>query len=129
MASNPADILGLPRPDWAADDVAMLSEMATRFLSEEIAPQYDRYEKEEIVDRSAWEKAGRAGLLCASMPEAYGGAGGTFAHESVIAEALGHVGVEGFGIALHNAIVAPYIVHYGSEEQKRSGCRGWRAAN
>ena len=97
----------------------MLYDMAARFLSEEIAPHYERYEKNEIVDRSAWEKAGAAGLLCASMPEEYGGAGGTFAHESAIAEALGHVGVDGFGIALHNAIVAPYILHYGSEEQKK----------
>lgn len=119
MATNPADILSLPRAGWAGDEVAMLYDMSTRFLTEEIAPHYDEYEKNEIVDRSAWEKAGAAGLLCASMPEEYGGAGGTYAHESVIAEALGHVGVDGFGIALHNAIVAPYILHYGSEEQKK----------
>jgi acyl-CoA dehydrogenase len=119
MATNPADILSLPRAGWAGDEVAMLYDMSTRFLSEEIAPHYDEYEKKEIVDRSAWEKAGAAGLLCASMPEEYGGSGGTYAHESVIAEALGHVGVDGFGIALHNAIVEPYILHYGSEEQKK----------
>ncbi|MFE0017729.1 acyl-CoA dehydrogenase family protein [Mesorhizobium sp. NPDC059054] len=119
MTTNPADILSLPRAGWAGDEVAMLYDMSTRFLSEEIAPHYDEYEKNEIVDRSAWEKAGAAGLLCASMPEEYGGSGGTYAHESVIAEALGHVGVDGFGIALHNAIVAPYILHYGSEEQKK----------
>ncbi|WP_144378106.1 acyl-CoA dehydrogenase family protein [Mesorhizobium amorphae] len=119
MATNPADILSLPKAGWAGDEVAMLYDMSTRFLSEEIAPHYDAYEKNEIVDRSAWEKAGAAGLLCASMPEEYGGSGGTYAHESVIAEALGHVGVDGFGIALHNAIVAPYILHYGSEEQKK----------
>ena len=41
------------------------------------------------------------------------------AHESAIIEAIGHVGVDGFGIALHNSIVAPYILHYGSEEQKK----------
>ncbi|CAM5512491.1 acyl-CoA dehydrogenase family protein [Mesorhizobium sp. UC22_110] len=119
MATNPADILSLPKAGWAGDEVAMLYDMSTRFLSEEIKPHYDEYEKNEIVDRSAWEKAGAAGLLCASMPEEYGGSGGTYAHESVIAEALGHVGVDGFGIALHNAIVAPYILHYGSEEQKK----------
>lgn len=119
MTTNPADILSLPRAGWAGDEVAMLYDMSIRFLSEEIAPHYDEYEKNEIVDRSAWEKAGAAGLLCASMPEEYGGSGGTYAHESVIAEALGHVGVDGFGIALHNAIVAPYILHYGSEEQKK----------
>ncbi|QDC03359.1 acyl-CoA dehydrogenase [Mesorhizobium sp. 8] len=97
----------------------MLYDMAHRFLVDEIAPHYDDYEKNEIVDRSAWEKAGAAGLLCASMPEEYGGAGGTFAHESAIIEAIGHVGVDGFGIGLHNAIVAPYILRYGSEEQKK----------
>ena len=68
---------------------------------------------------TAGEKAGAAGLLCASMPEEYGGSGGSYAHETAIIEALGHVGVDGFGIALHNAIVAPYILHYGSEEQKQ----------
>ena len=119
MTTNPAEILELPKPVWAADEVTMLYDMASRFLSEEIAPHYDKYEKNEIVDRSAWEKAGAAGLLCASMPEEYGGAGGTYAHESAIAEAIGHVGVDGFGIALHNSIVAPYILHYGSEEQKK----------
>jgi len=97
----------------------MLYDMACRFLSDEIAPKYDEYEKAEIVERAAWEKAGAAGLLCASIPEEYGGAGGTYAHESAIAEAIGHVGTDGFGIALHNAIVAPYILHYGSEEQKK----------
>ncbi|MGN6471144.1 MAG: acyl-CoA dehydrogenase family protein [Rhizobiaceae bacterium] len=117
--TSPAEILATPQPAWKTEDVAMLQDMATRFLTDEILPEYDRYEKNEIVDRSAWEKAGAAGLLCASMPEEYGGAGGTYAHESAIAEAIGHVGVDGFGIALHNAIVAPYILHYGSEEQKR----------
>lgn len=119
MSSNPATILGLPQPGWAGEDVTMLYDMARRFMSEEIAPRYDEFEKAEIIDKESWRKAGAAGLLCASMPEEYGGSGGTFAHESVIMEAIGHAGVDGFGIALHNAIVAPYILHYGSEEQKK----------
>jgi len=119
VSTNPASVLDLPKPQWASDDVAMLYDMATRFLTDEIAPRYDEFEKNEIVDRAAWEKAGAAGLLCASMPEEYGGSGGTFAHESAIIEAISHVGVDGFGIALHNSIVAPYILHYGSEEQKK----------
>ena len=117
--TNPASVLSLPKPAWVLEDVAMLYDMAHRFLTDEIAPHYDAYERNEIVDRSAWEKAGAAGLLCPSMPEEYGGAGGSFAHESAIIEAIGHVGVDGFGIGLHNAIVAPYILHYGSEEQKK----------
>jgi len=119
LATDPASVLSLPKPAWAGDDVAMLYDMAVRFLEAEIAPRYEEFEKAEKFDRESWLKAGANGLLCASMPEKYGGSGGTYAHESVIAEALGHVGTDGFGIALHNAIVAPYILHYGSEEQKR----------
>ena len=119
MATNPASVLELPKARWVTDDVAMLYDMATRFLSEEIAPKYDAFEEAEIFDRESWRKAGENGLLCASMPEQYGGSGGTFAHESAIIEAISHVGVDGFGIALHNSIVAPYILHYGSEEQKK----------
>ena len=119
MAADPATVLDLPKPRWMSDDVSMLYDMATRFLSEEIAPRYDEFEKAEIFDRKSWTKAGEAGLLCASMPEEYGGSGGSFAHESAIIEAISHVGVDGFGIALHNSIVAPYILHYGSEEQKK----------
>jgi acyl-CoA dehydrogenase len=79
----------------------------------------ERWEDAGIVDREAWEKAGAAGLLCAAVPEEYGGAGGTFAHEHIIMYELGLAGLDSFGIALHNAIVAPYILHYGTEEQKR----------
>lgn len=117
--TNPAEVLNLPKPAWVTEDVAMLYDMSVRFLEGEIAPHYDEYEKNEIVDKAAWKKAGENGLLCASMPEEYGGSGGSFAHESAIAEAIGHVGTDGFGIALHNAIVAPYILHYGSDEQKQ----------
>jgi len=117
--TRPSEALQIATPGWRVEDVAMLEDMTNRFMEEEIAPHYDRYEKQEMVDREAWEKAGAAGLLCASMPEEYGGGGGTYAHEAVIAEAIGHVGVDGFGLALHNSIVAPYILNYGSEEQKK----------
>lgn len=119
MSIRPEDVLGVPKPDWKTDDVVMLQDMASKFLEAEVLPHYDRFEKQEIFDRSIWELAGENGLLCASMPEEYGGAGGTYAHESAILEAISHVGVDGFGIALHNSIVAPYILHYGSEEQKK----------
>ena len=65
-----------------------------------------------------WRKAADAGLLGLSLPEAYGGAGGDYRHEVILMEQLGRHGVDGFGISLHNAIVAPYILHYGTEEQK-----------
>jgi acyl-CoA dehydrogenase len=115
----PSEALQIKNPDWRTGDVAMLEEMANRFMEEQVAPHYERYEKQQLVDRDAWELAGETGLLCASMPEEFGGAGGTYAHEAVIAEAIGHAGVDGFGLALHNSIVAPYVLHYGSQEQKK----------
>jgi len=117
---NPAEVLSFPKPDWMDDEVSLVSDMANRFMGNEIAPGYDGFEKNEIVPRERWELAGANGLLCAAMPEQYGGAGGTYAHEAAIIEAIGHHGVDGFGIALHSAIVAPYILHFGSEEQKQN---------
>ncbi len=119
MAARPAEILGIRAPEWETEDVAMLKDMATKWLEAEISPRYEEFEKNEIVDKASWLKAGEAGLLCPSVPEEYGGSGGTYAHETAIIEAISHVGVDGFGIGLHNAIVAPYILHYGSEEQKQ----------
>ena len=73
MATLPSEVLGVPRPDWMEDDVAMLEDMASRWLEAEVVPHYERYEKQGMVDRSAWEGAGAAGLLCAAIPEEYGG--------------------------------------------------------
>jgi acyl-CoA dehydrogenase len=66
-----------------------------------------------------WTKAGEAGLLGLSTPEEYGGMGGDYRHQVILMEQLGKKGADGFGASLHNAIVMPYIVHYGTEEQKK----------
>jgi acyl-CoA dehydrogenase len=70
------------------------------------------------VPRQLWNDAGEAGLLGLSMPEEDGGMGGDYRHEVVLMRQLGWKGADHFGISLHNAIVAPYIWHYGTEEQK-----------
>jgi len=112
-------VLDVPRPSWMTEELVMLEDAAGRFYEKELGPHYEQWEKDGIVAREAWEKAGATGLLCASMPEEYGGAGGTFAHEAVIAGTLCRMGFDGFGIPLHNAIVAPYVAHFGTEEQKQ----------
>ena len=115
-------------PEFMTEDLRIFEEGVGKFLEREVVPNNERYIAQHHVDRELWNKAGAAGFLCASMPEEYGGAGGTFAHEAVIIDQLGKRGVDGWGIVLHNAIVAPYILHYGTEEQKSAGCRGWPAA-
>jgi acyl-CoA dehydrogenase len=113
------DALNLPRPAWMTEDLALLEEQARRFIADEFVPHLDRWHDAGIYDRDVWNKAGAAGLLCASMPEEYGGAGGTFAHEAVINRELSLAGFDTFGAPLHSGIVAPYILHYGTEEQKK----------
>ena len=112
-------VLDLPRPEWMNEELDLLSESARRFFEQECAPHYDIWEKEGSVGRETWEKAGALGLLGAEIPEEYGGPGGSFAHDAVITFEANRAGIDGFGAPLHNAIVVPYILHYGSEEQKQ----------
>ncbi len=111
--------LAVEAPDWMTEDLRIFEDGVAKFMEREVAPNQEHYIKQQGVDRALWKKAGEQGLLCASMPEEYGGSGGTFAHEAVIIDQLGKKAGDGWGITLHNAIVAPYILHYGSEEQKK----------
>ncbi len=111
--------LTVQSPAYMTEDLRIFENGVAKFLEREAAPHVERFIAQHAVDRVLWNKAGEAGLLCASMPEEYGGAGGSFAHEAVIIDQLGRHGVDGWGIVLHNAIVAPYILHYGTEDQKR----------
>ncbi|MBM3569283.1 MAG: acyl-CoA dehydrogenase [Alphaproteobacteria bacterium] len=91
-----------------------------RFYDKEIKPHQEKWEKQKRVDKEAWRKAGEAGLLCASMPEEYGGAGADYLYEAIAMEEQAYSGVSGPGFSLHSAIVAPYILRYGSDEQKKT---------
>lgn len=68
--------------------------------------------------RDAWLKAGRVGLLCCNIPEEYGGMGGDFLHSAIVLEELAAAGITGPAFSLHSDIVAPYLLHYGTEAQK-----------
>ena len=113
------DTLSLPRPAWMTEDLVLLEEQARRFIAAEYVPHLERWNEDGMYDREVWTKAGAAGLLCPAIPEEYGGVGGSFAHEAVIARELSLAGFDSFGAPLHSGIVAPYILHYGTEEQKR----------
>lgn len=89
-----------------------------RFLDKEVAPYHAAWEDQGYVDRAVWNKAGANGFLCPSMPEAYGGAGADKLYAMVQFEACAKTGFTGLGFNLHNEIVAPYILHYGTEDQK-----------
>jgi len=89
-----------------------------RFIANEIAPFHAEWEEQGYVDREVWRKAGANGFLCMTMPEQYGGSGADKLYSVVQMEELNAAGFTGIGFSLHSEIVAPYILHYGTEEQK-----------
>ncbi len=100
-------------------EISLFRDNVRRFFAAEILPHIAEWRRQGMVARDAWRRAGEIGLLCASMPVEFGGGGGDFRHEAVLIEELAAIGFGDFAISLHNAIIAPYILHYGTEAQKR----------
>ena len=117
MLQSPLDI---PASGWRLDEeVSIFSDSVGQFFEKECAPHVPQWRKDGIVPKETWLKAGEMGMLGASVSEEYGGMGGDFRHEAIIAEQMGWKGIDGFGITLHNGIIAPYIESFGTEEQKQ----------
>jgi alkylation response protein AidB-like acyl-CoA dehydrogenase len=91
-----------------------------RFVDKEIAPHHEAWEEQGYVDRVVWRKAGENGFLCMTLPQAYGGSEADKLYSVVQMEEIARSGFSGIGFGLHSEIVAPYILHYGTEEQKKN---------
>jgi acyl-CoA dehydrogenase len=107
----------IPRTLFNADHEAFRSSFR-RFMDKEIAPFHAAWEEQGYVDREVWRKAGQNGFLCMTMPEAYGGSDADKLYSVVQMEELSRAGFTGIGYGLHNEIVAPYLLHYGTDAQK-----------
>jgi alkylation response protein AidB-like acyl-CoA dehydrogenase len=90
-----------------------------KFLENEATPFHEEWEHTGQVPKALWLKAGEQGFLCPMVAEQYGGLGTDFLYSVVISEEVSRAGLTGIGWGLHTEIVAPYIEHYGSEEQKQ----------
>ncbi|MPZ85059.1 MAG: acyl-CoA dehydrogenase [Actinophytocola sp.] len=100
-------------------DLDAFRELAHAFCQKELAPNHERWSQAKQVDRELWHKAGEVGLLCLSIPEEYGGGGGTFAHEAILLEEEAKAGDDAWGNAVHSGIVAHYVNSCGTEDQKK----------
>ena len=109
----------LDRQIYASEEHKMMRNMIQDFIKNEILDQTDTWEKNGMVSREIWERAGALGLLCIDIPEKYGGSGLDFSFSALFIEELAKEGVSGPGFSLHSDIVAPYILKYGTEAQKQ----------
>lgn len=108
----------IERSLYTADHTAF-ADSFQRFIDKEIAPFHEAWEEQGYVDREVWRKAGANGFLCMTMPEAYGGSDADKLYSVAQMEALSRGGFSGIGFGLHSEIVAPYILHYGTDAQKQ----------
>jgi long-chain-acyl-CoA dehydrogenase len=104
---------------WMNDEHRALEDAVRRFMTERWVPRAAEWRKAGRLGPEVWREAGAQGLLCAAMPETYGGGGGDFGHDAVIILEAARANLGGFGGGLHSGIVAPYLLHYGSEAQKQ----------
>ncbi|HEY4862546.1 MAG TPA: acyl-CoA dehydrogenase family protein, partial [Xanthobacteraceae bacterium] len=101
------------------EDHALFRASVKRFIEREVAPHHARWEKEGVVSREVWKKAGEAGMLLTDIPTEYGGGGADFLTGVILNEEMTRGVYTGPGFRVHSDICAPYILHYGSEEQKK----------
>ena len=108
----------IPRTLFGPDHEAF-RDTVRRFIAEHVMPFHAEWEKEGQVPRSLWIKAGELGLLCCNVPEEYGGMGADFLYSTILIEEFARAGATGPTFYLHSDICAPYLVDFGTEEQKR----------
>ena len=108
------------RPRWMTEELESLRDLTRRFVSEQVTPNQERWYEDGATDRAVWRKAGELGILLSDISTDFGGSGGSFAHEAVIAHELCVAGDASWrtGKQIH-VVAAHYIERYGTEEQKR----------
>jgi acyl-CoA dehydrogenase len=97
----------------------MWRDTVRKFIEREIVPFHEQWEKDGIVPRELWLKAGEAGLLCCTVPEEYGGLGADYLYDVIVFEELWRAGASGPGFLIHTDLVATYILTFGTEDQKK----------
>lgn len=102
-----------------AEDIAAVRESVRRFIDAEIAPHYADWERAGHMPRDLWRKMGAAGFLCAAIPEQYGGGGADMRVAFAIVEEFTRSLFALPGFYTHSEVIVPYILHYGTEAQKR----------
>ena len=100
------------------EDHEAFRQTVRKFLEAEVAPHQAEWADAGIVPKDLWPKAGALGMLCPTVPEAYGGLGLDFGYNAIVDEESAYYGRVTTGFSLQSDIVCNYLVSYGSDEQK-----------
>ena len=103
---------------WMTPELALLRATAREFFHAVAVPQMPKWSEQRYVDRDFWLAAGELGLLCPTVPEEYGGAGGTILHQIAITEEQSRALEKGWGNNVHSGVVTDYILGFGTDEQR-----------
>lgn len=107
------------RSPWMTEELDYFRRSVRDFFETEVAPHRAKWEAQQFVDRAVWKKAGERGFLCASVPEEYGGGGGSFAHDAIIVEEQARLGDTAFGIVLSSVMGVPIFLEHATDEQRK----------
>ncbi len=106
--------------DIYEEEHRMFRESFRKFIEQEITPYHDQWEKDGMVSREVWRKAGEGGFLCPQVPEEYGGLGlRDFRYNAIVGEEITRAMASGVGFTLQNDITCDYLINYGTEAQKK----------
>lgn len=112
------------------DEHEAFRESVKAFYAKHVYPHYEQWEKDGQIDREVWREAGKAGLLGTDVPEEFGGGGmADFRFNAVIDEESCRESTPGFGITLHNDVVAPYLLELTNDEQKQRWLPGFTSGD
>jgi acyl-CoA dehydrogenase len=107
------------RREIFSEDHDLYREQERRFVEREIEPKIPQWNERGMVDRETWRRIGAEGFLGGNQPAEYGGAGGDCCYDAILIEELARVRAHGLAAGLHSDVCLPYIVNFGTEEQKR----------
>ena len=97
------------------------------FLDRQVVPNLEEHAAQKAIPREFWLEAGKQGFLGLEIPEAYGGSeAGDYRFNAVLTEELARVNMAlPSCVGIHADIVAPYLVHLTTDEQKKRWLPGF----
>jgi acyl-CoA dehydrogenase len=114
------------RRDIFTEEHEAFRDLVREFLAREVTPFHAQWEKDKVVPREVWLKAGKAGLLGIDVDEKYGGGGNPdYRYYAVMDEEVGRAGATGLGFFVHNDMIGQYLLRLCTPEQKERWFPGY----